>query len=319
MTGRKLIQHPVIGFFSPWFLIIVLVFLFHGYSSSINNIWLVFQSCRFEVLREYAPAAECLEAINQQQGPDLIFWKADINRSAGNGALMSGNFKEGIKFFSKIISNPENIKTNCSLNSNFKRAVFSTDYFALLYRGICYQKEGQVIKARADWMKAISAFPNRHDAWLAMGHSLILENDLLGAQTCYLHALALSGQLGSVYVDIGDAWRYIGQPQLAQTYYQRGLSPDPADVFCRLRLGEMALIVDNNPEKAIHFSAIIQRMMPDLTAATQLKHAAQNWTSDSKLEHIPAARFSTGQAHQWKISPTKIYFEFFRPNWNGWQ
>lgn len=305
MKHRGWWKNPILGFSLPWIVMGFLVWSLQNAIGPAADISKTVQASWFESTHQYKIAVDLLEAQANPE-PGLMFWKHDLTRSAGMGAFLSGDFLEASEMFTRIID--RQVKHNQS-----------HDYFVLLYRGIAFFKRGQVIKARQDWGCAIEAFPQRHDAWLALGHSYLTEGDLLRAQSYYSIVLKLSNQLGPVYVDIGDAWRSIGNNELARQMYQAGLHPDPADVFCRLRLGEMALIMDNDPARTLQLTDQIQRMMPDLNVVARLETAALNWSNDKTLRHMPAARFEPGSARNWKLSPTKILFEFFRPQWTGWE
>nr|HPQ42144.1 hypothetical protein [bacterium] len=74
----------------------------------------------------------------------------------------------------------------------------------------------------------------------------------------------------------------------------------------------------NDPEKAVRMSHEIQRMMPDLVVVEQVLEAARQWGPGSTLNHVPAARFEPGASRLWSVPPTKILFEFFREDWQGW-
>ncbi len=259
-----------------------------------------------EMLRNYHQAA--VEMTGWDKGTDAAtdFWRVDSYRSAGMSMLLSGNFDEAVEWFSRIARNE-----GVSDKSHH-------DYFALIYRGICYHKIGMSDRAYEDWSLAFRSIPERHDAFIVIGHSRLLEGDFISAQAHYMRALELGGQLGPIYADIGDAWRYIGNMALAADYYRMGLQEDPVDVFCRLRQGELALIVDNNPAAALRECALIRNSMPNLSVVEQLESAAREWVPGNRLEHIPAARFVSGPAYTWKVSPSRLYFEFFREDWHGW-
>lgn len=286
---------------------VVIVLGLSRFSAPVYNAVLVYRTAYLEANRAYPKALVYLETWKGRSPPSIDHWRRDLTRASAVGALLSGQFREACSYFDLIadVDNPLNGSS-------------TPDYFVRLYRGISYEKLGQVTDARADWNTAITAFPRRHDAFIARGHSRLLEGDLLGAHADYLQALELSGQLGIVYVDIGDAWRAIGRNDLARRMYRRGMSVDPGDVFCRLRLAEMALRMDNDPRTALNMCRQIQRMMPDLVVVEILVNAARDWEPGKPLPHIPAARFESGTSRHWKVPPSKILFEFFREAWKGW-
>jgi len=276
----------------------------------IHNALLVIKSACLEVDRQYSSTRDTLDTWRGPVPLSIQKWQKEMSRASAMAALLSGQFQAACRHFDPV--------------SNFVDPLTGEkkpDYFVRLYRGICFQKQGQVNKARADWIAAATRIPGRHDAWMALGHSHLLEGDLLSAHARYMQAITLSGQLGIVYVDIGDAWRYIGQIDHAQEMYRRGISVDPGDVFSRLRLMEMALVLENNPRKALQIGHRIRRLMPDLNVVDTVMEIARKRLShqtEEPLPHIPAARFEPGSSRQWKVPPTKILFEFFREDWNGW-
>ena len=301
---RPFWKQPYVGITAPWIIMVLAVLFFHRVVSPFGHARSVLLVTYHEMQRNYRQAAVEMAKWDAKKGIDS--WRNDLFRSAGMSMLLSGDFDQAIDWF------------NCLMTTEDVAGKSDHDYFALIYRGICYHKIGKYDQAYQDWALAFQSIPERHDAFIVMGHSCLLEENLIGAYSLYRRALDLGGQLGPVYADIGDAWRYIDHMSLAADYYRRGLQEDPTDVFCRLRQGELALIIDNNPAAALHECALIRNIMPNLRIVEQLETAAHNWVPGKQLDHIPAARFISGPAQTWKISPSRLYFEFFREDWHGW-
>ena len=261
----------------------------------------------WEILKRYDLAAAAMDDPGRPRDPQLEPWRRDLFRSAGMSALLCGEFEASATWFGRIteVTDP--------FDGTVRR-----DYFALIHRGISLWRAGRHDEANRDWEEAMASLPERHDAYVVRGHGRLLSGDAAGAAVDYNRILQISGQLGIVHVDIGDAWRYAGELDKARDLYRRGLAVDPADGFCRLRLGELALVQDNDPATALREAAIIRRMMPTLRVVDQLEAAARDWRAGQVLEHIPAARLEAGSARGWKVSPTKVYFEFFREDFHGW-
>lgn len=306
VTSRTL--RPFAGLVVPWLVLISAIFIFGGVIGIFGTTRTTLQVIVWETLRHYGRAAQAMDRLSPSPDPRLDFWRTDLYRSAGMSALLSGDFNASIGWFSRIAESRNPLSEAPRI-----------DYFALLYRGIASWKAGRPVDALRDWEAAILAMPGRHDAWLLRGHSRLLAANEAGAAEDYAQALRIAGTLGIVHVDVGDAWRYTGQTDRALEYYRRGLAVDPADAFSRLRMGEMILETGNDTAGALETARVIRRMMPTLRVAEQLEKAALNWSPGGRLPHIPAARFEPGSSRSWKISPTKIYFEFFREDWHGWR
>jgi tetratricopeptide (TPR) repeat protein len=304
---RSFLKKPLFGLIAPWFAVFITVFvsgdLIPGASSVRSALTIIY----FEAVRDYGRAAEAMDQWRISGKPDLEFWQRDVYRSAGMSVMLSGRFDEAADWFGRIVQSRNRITGE-----------HQWDYFALIYRGVCHHKLGRTSKARIDWQQAIHTVPERHDAFVVMGHSRLLEGDIVGAYADYRRALERAGNLGPIYADIGDAWRYINHLTRAHTIYHQGLSVDPTDVFCRLRSGELALEIDNNILYAKQAVMTIKRIMPTLRVVDDLLGAAENWVPGTELDHIPAVRFEPGPAHSWKVAPTRLSFEFFREDWDGW-
>ena len=307
MTQGTARHRPAAGLLIPWLLLAVLVVTVGDFVPPLGRIRNVARIIGWEMLKRYDRAAPAMAALGSAPDPRLDAWRQDLYRSAGMSALLSGDFTAAADWFGRIAGAPD------PLNGSARK-----DYFALIHRGIACWKAGRTAEALRDWDTARESMPDRHDAWLVRGHSRLLSGDSAGAAEDYSRAMSISGKLGVVHVDIGDAWRSSGRPDLARETYRRGLAVDPADVFCRLRLAEMALEPGNDPAAALESAAVIRRMMPTLRVVADLERAALAWRAGNTVPHIPAARFEPGPSRTWKISPTKVYFEFFREDWHGW-
>jgi tetratricopeptide (TPR) repeat protein len=305
-VNRSVFKKPCLGIVGPWIIVILIVFLLHQSVPCFDHVRSAILVIFHETLRNYPQAAVEMGGWNAQGNTGLDSWRKDLFRSAGMSSFLSGRFFDAVHWFGRIVHSED-------INGRIQ-----WDYFALIYRGISYYKIGHYDLAREDWTRAFLSIPGRHDAFIVIGHSRLLEGDLISAYAHYLRALEHSGRLGPVYADIGDAWRHAGRLTCAANWYRKGQDVDPSDVFCRLRLAELALVIDNDPVSALQASAQIRTLMPNLHAVGQIESAAREWTPGKQLEHIPAARFAPGPAHKWKVSPTRLYFEFFREDWNGW-
>ncbi|MBN1295268.1 hypothetical protein JXA80_00720 [bacterium] len=301
-------NNPWFGFAVPWLIIIVVIGFAQPFCRPAQIISSTTCAVIFEALHAYTSANQALDQRPSSPSPDIDRWRLELIRKQAISAMLSGRFSEAVSAFDRI-----------AVLHNERSGDTQPDYFVLLNRGICFQKQGQVMRARADWAEAIQVMPGRHDAWLAMGHSRLLEGDYLGAHADYHRAMIASGYLGLVYVDVGDAWRAVGWIDTAHRMYRDGLARDPGEVFCHLRLAELALVRENDPEQALHIVETVRKMMPDLAVVNRIEHAALAWSPDRHLSHIPAARFESGPASRWSISPTKILFEYFREEWTGWK
>ncbi len=301
------LKAPVVGLSLPWIILFVIVFGLGRFVPVASKVRTVLTTVYFEAVRDYSSAAKVMARGSMPRGSGMEMWERDVYRSAGMSMMLSGRFSEAADWFGQLVDYRDGFTGQ-----------HQKDYFAKIYRGICFHKLGYSDLARLDWQNAAEAFPDRHDAFVVMGHDRLLEGDIAGAYSFYIMALERAGQLGPIYADIGDAWRYIGQIEMARNVYYRGLQVDPADVFCRLRTGELSLELDNDTFYAKQAVNIIRRTMPTLGVVDTLERAANNWMPGKQLPHIPAARFEPGPAYTWKVAPTRLYFEFFREDWHGW-
>lgn len=299
-------KHPCLGIVLPWIIAIIIVFLLRQVVPCFGHVRSATLVIFHETLRNYPQAAVEMDGWNVCGNGAMDSWRKDLYRSAGMSSFLSGCYFDAVHWFGKIVHGEV-------INDKIQ-----WDYFALIYRGISYYKMGYWDLAREDWTRASLSISGRHDAFIVMGHSRLLEGDLVSAHAHHLQALEHSGCLGPVYADIGDAWRYAERLDCAANWYRKGLDVDPSDVFCRLRLAELALVIDNDPDAALQSAALIRTLMPNFHVVEQLESAAREWIPGKQLEHIPAARFAPGPAYKWKVSPTRLYFEFFREDWNGW-
>ncbi|HPQ40665.1 MAG TPA: hypothetical protein PLV45_09860, partial [bacterium] len=117
-----------------------------------------------EARREFPRALDMLE--KWKGGMPVRRWRNDLMRSAAMGALFNGQFREACEYFTPIAD----IRDPVTGQSR-------PDYFMRIYRGISFEKRGMVNEARDDWEAAIAVIPRRHDAWLARGHSRLLDGD----------------------------------------------------------------------------------------------------------------------------------------------
>ncbi len=235
---------------------------------------------------------------------EIDIWRNDLIRKRSLRDFLSGKFADAASGFeTSLIRNPGD---------------YFSDYFSLLHLAISRHKLNDSLEAIHGLNRAIDQFPNRQDAYILRGHLHLSMNDILSAEADYIRAKALAEKLGSVYVDIGDAYRAHGNLKHARNIYQRGAENDPGDPFILLRLAEAALFFDHNRDRARELSQKVRRILPVYTKVGQFEVLIDDWHPGDPIPYISTAVLQTDNISQWIISPSKILFEYFRDDWQGY-
>ncbi len=237
---------------------------------------------------------------SQKHARELAVWRTELWRHHSVSLFLQGKFSEAVAGFKNVYLSG------------------SDAYFVNIIQAICYAKCGQIHTALDILDTAISNFPNRQDAYLIQGHIYLYRGDMLRALCDYFHAVASAGKLGPVYVDIGDAFMGLNHRKSARKWYDAAYQSDPDSPFVLLRQAEVALIMDQDPEKARRLCEPVVDRMPDWKSGRAMLELIRKPPVPGRFPYLSTAVCPDAPVRNWSMLPGKIYFEYMRREWNGY-
>ena len=225
------------------------------------------------------PAAEGLARLTRAQGdlPSAIAQWNDVARAFADDAesrsqlaelyRMSGDHDRAQEFARQaLIRDPKNLDAyKTLLRSNLDRKQFAmaelvgvralkistTDPDLYLAIGDTQLAKGAVDKAAAQYQKALEASPTFVPARLALARLALRDEDFAAAEKHLSRAVADGGGTAEVHLDLGVAYRGLGQPDKALAEYEAAEKLQPRLAAVYLNRGIVMQRYKDAPEKSL--------------------------------------------------------------------
>ncbi len=178
----------------------------------------------------YPEALVWLDRVPDRSGAEteISAWSVALRKNLALRLFLSGDFQSALDAYERLDSESR------------------MDYIGGIYRGIAMIKIGRMDAAFREFVAQSRRYPDRQDAFVAMGHVQLSRGEIVSATDSYEEAIARAPNLGIVRVDIGDAYWERGDRQTALDWYYRAEACDPGDIQVILRMIRVVLVTGSD-------------------------------------------------------------------------
>ncbi|GEM_PF-5708747 len=191
------------------------------------------------------------------------------------------------------------------------------DYIGGIYRGIALMKVGRMDEAFGEFESQSMKYPDRQDAFVAMGHFKLARGEDTAATDLFKEAIARAPNLGIVRVDIGDGYWERGDRGMALEWYHRAEACDPWEIQVILRMIRAALETRSDSDSLTRWMDTARSTNPGHPIVEKLvagaSHGNPVWTEQIEAMLMTPCTLGDNRSGM----PSKILFLYLRDAWRG--